>query len=71
TFSGSTFHEFVIELSRPVDEVLKALEKEKIFAGVPLNRFYPQFKNHLLLCFTEMNSREEIDRLICELGKVL
>ncbi len=62
-FSTDTFNEFVLECPRPVDEVLNALKQEGIIGGYVLEPYYPDLKNCLLVCVTELNSREEMDRL--------
>lgn len=67
-FSGSTFNEFVIELNRPADGVLNELLKHNIFGGVDLGRWYPEYKNCILVCITEENSKEEIDELVKHLS---
>ena len=37
--------------------------EEKIFAGVPLGRWYPQLDDCLLVAVTEKRTKTEIDRL--------
>jgi glycine dehydrogenase subunit 1 len=70
-FAGETFNEFVVGLPKPVGEVLKGLQAKKIFGGFALKQFYPELKDALLVCVTEMNTREEIDRLVEELRRIL
>jgi glycine dehydrogenase subunit 1 len=41
----------------------KALLKKKIIGGLPLGKFYPELKDSMLVCATEMTSREDMDRL--------
>jgi len=60
-----------VVLPKPADEVLRELQEKKIFGGLALKRFYPELKNALLLCVTEMNTRQEIDRLVEELKKII
>jgi len=62
-FSSDTFNEFVLECPRPVEEVLNALRQERIIGGYPLESCYPDLKNCLLVCVTDLNTREEMDRL--------
>jgi glycine dehydrogenase subunit 1 len=61
-FSGPYFNEFVVDLGtkRPA-AINRALEKKKIIGGLPLRRFYPELKNSVLLCCTEMTRREDMD----------
>lgn len=69
--TGSTFNEFTLQLSKPVNEVLEKLKAKKIFGGVALEKYYPELKNTLLVCVTEMNKKEELDRFAEELEKIL
>ncbi|MEE9259380.1 MAG: aminomethyl-transferring glycine dehydrogenase subunit GcvPA, partial [Nitrospinaceae bacterium] len=62
-FAADTFNEFVVECPKPAREIQEALRQEKIIAGYALEKDYPELKNCLLLCATETNSAEEIDRL--------
>ena len=62
-FESATFNEFVLECPRPAREVREALLAEKILGGHPLDKDYPEMQNALLLCATEMNTVEEMDRL--------
>lgn len=66
-FSGPTFNEFVLEPSSKPQEVQARLAEERIWAGLDLARFYPELGGCLLLCFTEMVSKSDIDRLISAL----
>ncbi|MCZ6513780.1 MAG: aminomethyl-transferring glycine dehydrogenase subunit GcvPA, partial [Nitrospinae bacterium] len=62
-FSADTYNEFVLECPGPAKAVHDQLLQEKIVAGLPLGDFYPELENCLLLCATEMNSAESLDRL--------
>ncbi|MDC7232152.1 MAG: aminomethyl-transferring glycine dehydrogenase subunit GcvPA [Spirochaetales bacterium] len=67
--SHPCYREFVLNCPAPAEAVAHELQKEGIFPGLALSRFEASpygadFKeNQLLVCVTEMNSREEIDRL--------
>lgn len=63
-FDADTFNEFVLECPNPAEEVRNNLMQEaNILAGVPLGTHYPELANCLLLCATELNTQEEMDRL--------
>ncbi len=62
-FSAPNFNEFTLELNRPAKQVVADLAKDNIFAGVDLGRWFKDMENSLLVCVTEMNSKEEIDLL--------
>jgi glycine dehydrogenase subunit 1 len=70
-FSSPTFNEFVIEIERDPEEVLKVLTNDKILGGVSLGRFYPELNHHLLVTVTEMVTKEEIDRWADALERAL
>lgn len=58
------FREFVVPLDRPVAEVNRVLlEEHRILGGYDLGQDYPSLQGHMLVAVTEMNTREEIDRL--------
>jgi len=62
-FSGPWFNEFVVRTPRARDTFTK-LAAKKIIPGIALENFYPELKDCLLLCVTEMNEPEEIERLV-------
>jgi len=65
------FKEFVVRCPRPVQEINERLLDEwGIIGGYDLERDYPRLKDHMLLCVTEMNPRQEIDLLVEALGEV-
>ncbi len=59
------FKEFVVRCPKPVEEINRyLLEEWGVVGGYDLGRDYAHLQDHMLLCVTEMNSREEIDALI-------
>ena len=63
-FSGPFFNEFVVRTNgKTPDSVNAALLDKKIIGGLPLGRFYPELKDCLLLCATEMSRREHMDEV--------
>jgi len=63
-FSEPFFHEFVLCCPRPAGEVNQYLLEHGIFGGYDLGKDYPALENHILMAFTEMNSKQEIDTLV-------
>jgi len=64
---GVFFKEFVIRCPRPPQEINRALLQRGIIGGLDVSDHIP---NGLLLCVTELNTREEIDALVEGLGSV-
>jgi glycine dehydrogenase subunit 1 len=65
------FKEFVVRCPEPVQEINNYLLDEwGIIGGYDLGRDYAHLENHMLLCVTEMNPREEIDILVEALREV-
>jgi glycine dehydrogenase subunit 1 len=62
------FNEFMVACPRPVNEVNAALLEQGILGGYDLGNDYSHLENHMLLCVTEVNSKDEIDILVETLG---
>jgi glycine dehydrogenase subunit 1 len=58
------FEEFVIETPQPVRGTNSLLRERGIVGGIEAG------DNRMLLCVTEMNSREQIDRLVAALAEI-
>ena len=67
-FAGASFNEFVVTCPEPVATLKQRLEQQGILAGVDLAQDYADLENGLLICVTEQNSREQIDRLVIALA---
>ncbi|NOR13229.1 MAG: aminomethyl-transferring glycine dehydrogenase subunit GcvPA [Candidatus Aminicenantes bacterium] len=70
-FSGAFFNEFVLEFGKPVEDVNIYLKEQGITGGLDLEKFYPELKNCVLFCVTEIHSKENIDRLVRTLKEAL
>jgi glycine dehydrogenase subunit 1 len=63
-FEGPFFNEFVTRTNgKSPEQINHELAGQKIIGGLPLGRFYPELKNCLLLCATEMSKRQDMDAL--------
>ncbi|MEK6656072.1 MAG: glycine dehydrogenase, partial [Nitrospirota bacterium] len=62
-FPAPFLKEFVIKMPVSAEKVLKGLLAEKIIGGLKLENYYPELKDHLLICVTEKRTRAEIERL--------
>jgi len=65
-FSGPTFNEFVARVG-DVSPKLGLLKDKNILGGIHLGRWYPELDDCMLISVTEMNSKEQIDRLVAGL----
>jgi glycine dehydrogenase subunit 1 len=68
---GAFFNEFVVECPRPVKEINTALLERGILGGYDLGLDYPEAANQMLVCVTEMNTRQQIERLVAALQEVV
>lgn len=65
------FKEFVVRCPKSVSEINRdLLRRGAIIGGYDLGEDYPDYEDHMLLCVTEMNPREEIDLLVRALKEV-
>ncbi len=64
------FHEFVLKCPRPAVEINAFLLEHDIIGGYELAKDYPALKDHLLICVTEMKSKDDIDYLAAVLKEV-
>lgn len=61
-FRAPFFNEFVVRTNgQSPEQVNTALLQKKVIGGLPLGRFYPELKDCMLLCATEMNRRVDMD----------
>lgn len=61
---GEYFNEFVTESDKKSEDVLKALDEQGILGGLPLD------EHRILWCCTELNTREEIDKVAAIIKEV-
>ena len=61
-FTAPFFNEFVIQTNMPSHELNEKLLEHDIMGGVPLEWWYPELKNCILVCVTETKTKEQIDR---------
>jgi glycine dehydrogenase subunit 1 len=66
-FSAPVYNEFVLNCPDS-KSVNKKLKKQGIIGGYELHNDYPELKNALLFCTTEMVSKEDIDKVVDIIG---
>jgi glycine dehydrogenase subunit 1 len=62
--TGAFFNEFVARAPGAAETLLAELQDQKILGGLHLYRFYPEWKDHLLICVTEKVSRSIVDQTV-------
>ncbi len=68
-FDAPAFHEFVLRTPGDAQELaVRVIHNHNLVPGYPLGKDYPELADCLLVCTTEMTSREEIDRLAAALA---
>ena len=64
---GTFFQEFVVECPLPPEEINRQLLERGIIGGLDVS---DRYRNGMLLCVTEMNTREEIEGLAAALSEI-
>lgn len=70
-FSAPYFHEIVVRVSKPVDQMLHELARHNIQGGYALKQTYPELQDCLLICATETKTIDDIKLLAQNLRDVL
>ena len=66
-FDTPFFNEFVVKAPDGFEQKRTSLIKDKCtFAGMHLEPFYPELKDHYLFCATETLSKQDVDQLAKE-----
>ena len=69
-FSAPFFNEIVVDAGRPASELLGALQRRNLLGGLDLGRWYPEYRNCILMAATEMTTPEEIAALAAAVKEV-
>jgi len=70
-FPSPVFHERVLRLPAPVDDVLASLSAANILGGYSLGQDYPEIGDALLVCATETRTEEEIQSYSEKLARII
>ncbi len=70
-FERPFFHEALLRIAPPVDEVLRALAVEDILGGYAAGRDYPELDNTLLICATETRTADDIEHYAENLERIV
>jgi glycine dehydrogenase subunit 1 len=63
-FEQPFFNEIIASLNRPVEQVIADGAARGILVGYPIERYYPELKDCLLIAVTEKRTRTELDELV-------
>ena len=70
-FNTPFFHETVIRVNSPVDDVLRALRAQGILGGYALGGDYPELVDCLLICATETKTDDDLEQYRQQLQRIL
>ena len=63
-YAGPVFNEVVLRLKEPADVFISKCKKENLLPGVSLSRYFDDQPNDLLVCTTEVKTKEDIDAFV-------
>ena len=69
-FEGPFFHECVLDVGRPAEEVVTALAERGVVGGLALGTYFPELAHGVLVCATEKRTGEEMRRFARALAEV-
>jgi glycine dehydrogenase subunit 1 len=69
-FEAPFFNEFAVNAHQPAADVLRALRDRGILGGVDLGRWYPEYRDCILMTATELTTSADIRRLADALHEV-
>jgi len=69
--AGPFFHEFLLDVGVPAKELLARMCEHGFVAGYDVSWRYPEYPTHLLVAVTEVRTREEIERFVETLARMV
>lgn len=70
-FKSPFFHEFVVQLNKPAEEVLSQLREFGVQGGFALKPHFPELGDSVLICATETKLPQDLERYQQLLAKVV
>jgi len=70
-FNRPCFHETILRLPKPANEILSALDAQGVLGGFDLSQTYPELGNALLICATETKTADDLEQYATALRNVL
>jgi glycine dehydrogenase subunit 1 len=65
---GPMFNEFVVDFGRDAEEVSRHLLEHGMIGGLPLGTYEGERQTQMLVCATELRTKEEIDQFVEVVG---
>ena len=66
-FNSDSFHEVVIRVGKPAEEVLDRMAESGVLGGYALSRDYADMDDAILICATETKTPEDLERYVAVL----
>jgi len=66
-FNSDSFHEIVVRVGKPAEEVLARMAESGVLGGYPLSRDYADMDDAILICATETKIPEDLERYVAVL----
>jgi glycine dehydrogenase subunit 1 len=63
-YDGPSFNEFVVKLDKPVEGLTSYLLQSGVIGGYDLGKVDPKYAGQMLVCVTEIRTKEEIDTFV-------
>ncbi len=63
-FTGPYFHEVVLQLPAPPEQVLAKMRAQGVLGGLDLSAHYPQLGNAILVCATETKTANDLQHYV-------
>ncbi|MGB5765363.1 MAG: aminomethyl-transferring glycine dehydrogenase subunit GcvPA [Arenicellales bacterium] len=70
-FNSPFFHECVLRIDTPMDDLVRAITAQGIIAGMPLGADYEGLQDCLLVCATELRTEEEMNDFALHLERIV
>lgn len=67
-YEGPFFNEFVVKLDKPIHDLSEHLLEKGMIAGYDLGNVDEKYSGQMLICVTEVRTKEEIDQFVMEVG---
>ncbi len=62
-FNSPFYNEFVVKLNG-IEKAKEKLIENNMLPGLELKEYYPELENTMLICITEMHTKDQIDKLV-------